>query len=134
MRPGHGPDGAVGVTIQTTTSITKCSSYEQCSPTHEEETKGRIKADQGDRLGLRNTPDVCINAFDNESHPYGELINIMTCQIADPDGNADNALALGQQAMKNSKSGLPATFYDRLGKLIVQMDVKKNICQLVRSM
>ena len=66
---------------------------------HKEEAKGRIKADQKDRLGLRNTLDVCINPFENEYHPDGALINNMTGQIAHPDVNADNALALEQLAM-----------------------------------
>ena len=88
---------------------------------HKEEAKGRIKADQEDRLSLRNTLDVCINPFDNESHPDGALINIMTGQIAHPDVNADNALALGQRAMKDFKSGWPGSFYDPLGELVVPM-------------
>ena len=101
---------------------------------HKEEAKGRIKADQEDRLSLRNTLDVYINSFDNESYPDGALMNIMIGQIAHPDVKADNALALGQQATKDFKSGWPGTFYDPLGKLIVPMDVKKAcMCQLVRS-
>ena len=92
---------------------------------HKEEAKDRIKADQEDRLSLRNTLDVYINSFDNESHPDGALMNIMIGQIAHPDVKADNALALGQQATKDFKSGGPGTFYDPLGKLIVPMDVKK---------
>ena len=100
---------------------------------YKEEAKGRIKADQEDRLSLRNALDVCINNFDKESHPNGALVNIMTGHIAHPDVNADNALALGQQAMKDFKSGWPGTFYDPLSKLIVPMDVKKSMCQLVRS-
>ena len=63
---------------------------------HKKEAKGRIKADQEDRLSFRNTLDVCINHFDNEYHPDGALMNIMAREIAHPDVNADNALALGQ--------------------------------------
>ena len=55
-------------------------------------------------------------------------MKIMTGQIAHPDVNADNALALGQQATKDFKSGWPGTFYDPLGKLLVPMDVKKSTC------
>ena len=50
----------------------------------------------------------------------------MTGQIAHPDVNADNALALGQQAMKDI-SGWPETLYDTGSKLIVKMDVKKHV-------
>ena len=52
-------------------------------------------------------------------------MNIMTGQIVHPDVNADNALALGQQAIKDFKSGWPGTFYDPSGKLFLTMDVKK---------
>ena len=97
---------------------------------HKKEAKGRIKADQEDRLSLRNTLDVCINPFANEYHRDGVLMNIKTGQIAHPDVIA---LALGQQAMEDFKSSWPGTFYDPLRKLIVTMDVKKNMCQLVRS-
>ena len=100
---------------------------------HKEEAKGRIKAYQEDRLSLRNTLDVCINPFDNESHPDGALINITTGQIVHPDMNANNALVLGQQAITDFKSCWPGTFYEPLSKLFVPMDVEKSMCQLVRS-
>ena len=60
-------------------------------------------------------------------------MNIMTGQIVHPDDNADNALVLGQQAIKDFKSGWPGSFYDPLGKLIVPVDVKKSMCQLIWS-
>ena len=104
--------------------------------THHKELTIRLKVELGQirsLLSLRNTLDVYINPFDNESYPDGALMNIMTGQIAHPDGNAANALALGQQATKDFKSGWPGTLYDPLGKLIVPMDVKKSMCQLVRS-
>ena len=100
---------------------------------HKEDANGRIKARQEDHLSLRNTLDVCINPFDNESHPDGALMNIMTGQIVHPDMNANNALALGQQAITDFKSGWPGTFYEPLSKLFVPMDVKKSMCQLVWS-
>ena len=37
---------------------------------------------------VRNTLDVCIYPLDDVSHPDGALINIITGQIADPDGKA----------------------------------------------
>ena len=77
-------------------------------------------------LSLRNTLNVCINPFDNEYHPDGALMNIMPGQIAHPDVYANNAPALGQQAMTDFKSGWPGTFYDPPGKLNVRMDVKKE--------
>ena len=47
-----------------------------------------MKTDQTDRLSLRNTLDVCMYPLDYVSQPDGELINIVTGQIADPDGKA----------------------------------------------
>ena len=144
MRLGNGPAGAVGVATDYQQMVKWALSFALSGEVsqnvramsnatqnnlhthHKEEAKGRIKADQEDRLSLRNTLDVCINPFDNESHPDGALINIMTGQIAHPDVNADNALALGQRAMKDFKSGWPGSFYDPSGKLVVPMDVKKK--------
>ena len=143
MRLGHGPAGAVGVTTDYQQMVKRAfiiwasgeisenvramsnTTQNTLHTHHKEEAKGRIKADQEDRLSLRNTLDAYINSFDNESHPDGALMNIMIGQIAHPDVKADNVLALGQQATKDFKSGWPGTFYDPLGKLIVPMDVKK---------
>ena len=153
MRLGHGPAGAVGVapdyqqmvkwalsfalSARVSQNVRAMRNATQNTHLHthqKEEAKGRIKADQEDRLSLRNTLDVCINTFSNESDPDVALMNIMTGQLAHPDVNADKALALGQHAMKDFKSSWPGTFYDPLGELIVTMDVNKNMCQLVRSM
>ncbi|KAG1669737.1 hypothetical protein GQR58_017266 [Nymphon striatum] len=93
---------------------------------HKEEAEGRIKVDNADRLSLRNTLEVCINPLDDTTHPGGVLMNIVTGQTAHPDVNADNAVSLGQRAMRNFKAGWPGSFYDPLGKLVVAMDVKKK--------
>ena len=53
-------------------------------------------------------------------------MNIVTGQIAHPDGNADDAVSLGQRAMSNFLAGWPRSFYDPLGKLVVTMDVMKK--------
>ena len=146
-RLGHGPAGAVGVTTDYQQMVkwalsgevsqnvrAMSNATENTSHTHhKEDANGRIKARQEDHLSLRNTLDVSINPFDNESHPDGALINIMTGQIAHPDMNANNALVLGQQAITDFKNGWPGTFNEPLSKLFVPMDVKKSMCQLVWS-
>ena len=63
---------------------------------------------------------------DHDSYPDGALMNIVTGQIAHPDVNADDAVSLGQRAMSNVMAGWPGSFYNRLGKLVVTMDVMKK--------
>ena len=113
MRLGHGPAGAVGVATDYQQMMKWALSFSLSDVSqnvraisnatqntlhthHKKEAKGRIKADQEDRLSFRNTLDVCINHFDNEYHPDGALMNIMAGEIAHPDANADNVLAFGQ--------------------------------------
>lgn len=144
MRLGHGPTGAIGVATdyhqmvkwalsfalsgEVAQSVRAMSNTKQETDHthHKEEAEGRMKTDQSDRQSLRNTLDVCINPLDHASHPDGALMNIVTGQIAHPDVNADKAVSLGQQAMKDFKSGWPESFYEPLGKLVVTMDVKKK--------
>ena len=117
MRLGHGPAGAVGVATDYQQMVKWALSGEVSQNVramsnatentfhthHKEDANGRIKARQEDHLSLRNTLDVFINPFDNESHPDGALINIMTGQIVHPDMNANNALVIGQLAITDFK-------------------------------
>ena len=64
--------------------------------------------------------------LNDDSHPDGALMSIVTGQIAHPDVNADDAVSLGQRAMSNFMAGWPGSFYDPLGKLVVTMDVMKE--------
>ena len=57
---------------------------------HKEESEGRIKVDKADRLSLCNTLDVCVNPLDDDSHPDGALMNIVTGKISHPDVRQDN--------------------------------------------
>ena len=77
-------------------------------------------------LILPNTLDVCINPLDDDSHPDGALMNIVTGQIVHHDVTADDAVSLGQLAMSNFKAGCPGSFDDPLSKLVVTMDVMKK--------
>ena len=144
MRLGHGPAGAIVIATDYDQMVKWALSFALCGELsqnvramsnteqdtvhthHKEEREGRIKADQTDRLSLRNTLEACINPLDDVSHPDGALINIVTGQIADPEVNADDAVSLGQRAMRDFKGGWPGYFYDPLSKLIVSMDVKKK--------
>jgi len=144
MRLGHGPAGTTGMatdyhqmvkwalsfalTGEVSQHVLAMSNSEQHTlhTHHKEETKGRIKVDKADCLSLRNTLGVCVNPLDDNSHPDGVLMNIVSGQIAHPDVNADEAVSLGQRAMNSFKAGWPESFYDPLGKLVVTMDVKKK--------
>ena len=90
MRLGHGPAGAVGVATDHQQMVKWALSGEVSQNVramsnatentfhthHKEDANGRIKARQEDHLSLRNTLDVCINPFDNESYPDGALITL----------------------------------------------------------
>jgi hypothetical protein len=146
LRKGHGPAGAIGVATDYNQMMKwvlsfalVCGAVSQSGRTmsntkqytvhtyHKEEAESQIKVDQADRLSLRNTLDVCINPLDDVSHPDDALMNIITGQIAHSGVNADDAISIGQRAMKDFRGGRPGSFYDSLGKLIVTMDVKKHV-------
>ena len=117
-------------------NVRAMSNIEQDAPQyhHKEEAGWRIKADRTDRLSLRYTLDVHINPLHDVSHPDGALMKIATGQIAHPDVNADDAVSIGKQAMRDFRDGWPESFYAPLGKLVVTMDVKKkNMCYLVMN-
>jgi len=144
MRLGHGPAGAVGVATNYNQMVKRALSFalsrevsqnvraisnteqDALQNHHKEEADGRIKADRADRLSLRNTLDVHINPLHDVSHPDGALIKIVTDQIAHPDVNADDAVSIGKQAMRDFRDSWPESFYAPLGKLVVTMDVKKK--------
>ena len=41
------------------------------------------------------TLSMCIDPFDESSHPDGALMNIFTGEVAHPDVTADEALSIG---------------------------------------
>ena len=77
-------------------------------------------------MGIRSTLDVCINPLDDESHPDGTLMNIVTGELAHPDVNVDDAVNIGLQVLSEYKKCWPESFYDPLGKMVISLDVKKK--------
>ena len=69
---------------------------------------------------------MIINPLNDESHPDGSLLNVVTGQIAHPDVNADEAIILGKKAMNDFRKGWPESFYQTLGKLVKTMDQSKK--------
>ena len=144
MRMGHGPAGAVGLATDYNQMVKWALSFALCGEVtqhlqamstseenpvhmhHKEEAPGRIKADQADRRSIRKTLDVIINPLNDESHPDGSLLNVVTGQIAHPDVNADEAIILGKKAMNDFRKGWPESFYQTLGKLVKTMDQSKK--------
>ncbi len=151
MRLGHGPAGTTGMATDYHQMVKWALSFALTGEVsqhvlamgntkqhtlhthHKGETEGRIKVDTADRLSLRNTLEICINPLDDNSHPDGALMNIVSGEIAHPHVNADVAVSLGQQAMHSFKAGWPGSFYDPLGKLVVTMDVKKKHVLVVKE-
>ena len=141
MRLGLGPIGARwmatdyyqmakwtlgGVVSQSVRSLSNTELDSQHTR-HKEEAEVRI-TDQAVRQSQsqRDTFGVCSDPMDYASHPDGELMNIVTGQIAHPGVNADNAVSLGHREMENAKGGWPDSLYFPLGKLVVTIDVKTN--------
>ena len=93
---------------------------------HKEEGPARIVADGMDRKSLRETLNLCINPLAPEEHDGGELINIVTGQLA-PDGvNVEEANAIGGDQMKSFRNSWPQGFYSTISKKIVPFDVKRK--------
>ena len=144
MRLGHGPAGAVGLATDWNQMVVWALSFAMCGELsrdvlsmssentervqthHKEESLTRIKNDQVDRQNIRDTLNMCIDPFDEASHPDGALMNIVTGEMTHPDVTADEALSIGHSQMVAFKSGWPETFYNKVSMNVVTMDSKKK--------
>ena len=117
MRYGHGPRGIIGITLKPETLKTWalglhiCSRLEQdiaditegervtSQETHEEETTARIRSDAKDRESIRIKLELCIDPLNPSSHP-SNIVNIVSGKVADDAVNAQDAVSIGTEAMK----------------------------------
>ena len=139
MRYGHSPGGIVGITLQPSTlkrwalSLHICAQlkkdvlslsdpYKQSTVTdHKEEGASRIKTDAGDREKIRNKLVICIDPLNPDSHPPGNLINIVTGRISPASVNVDDSVKLGENLMRTYEEGWPQSFNKPLKKPTVTM-------------
>ena len=93
---------------------------------HKEETKGRITADAEDRENVRKYMKRIIDPLDPSSHPDGQLLNIVTGELADEKVNVHEAVAKGQEVIDNFKNTWPEGFYNTISNPVVLMEGKKK--------
>ena len=120
MRYGHGPRSIIGITLKPETLKTWalglhiCSRLEQViaditedervtsQETHKEETTettARIRSDAKDRESIRIKLELCIDPLNPSSHP-SNIVNIVSGKVADDAVNAQDAVSIGTEAMK----------------------------------
>ena len=68
--------------------------------------------------------------MDPASHPGGQLLNIVSGQMAIETANPHEALSKGQELIKSFKNSWPAGFRASLTRPIVLMDVKKQCIKI----
>ena len=68
---------------------------------HKEESLKRIAADAKDQESLRSYMRRIINPLDPFTHPDGQLLNIVTGELADEKVNVHEAVAKGQEVIEN---------------------------------
>ena len=97
------------------------------SDMHKEEMPGRIKADLGDRVTIRNFLATCIHPLDASSQDPDKLVNIYSGAIANSGENVNRSLDIGRQQMYDFQRGLPEGFRTPLKNLVVPMkNERKN--------
>ena len=91
---------------------------------HKEEAKPRMQKDHKERLSIRATLAGCIDPLDPDTHNAGEFLNICSCNVAHPDVNVHDALAIGEKQMEEFEASWPEGFYDKLSKKVVTFAAK----------
>ena len=135
MRYGHGPRGIIGITLKPETLKTWalglhiCSRLEQdiaditegervtSQETHKEETTARIRSDAKDRESIRIKLELCIDPLNPSSHP-SNIVNIVSGKVADDAVNAQDAVSIGTEAMKEHEKQWPDGFRNTISKKV----------------
>ena len=147
MRLGHGHGGGTGLAIDEKLMAIWALSFATCGEVvhnvisftnpeknlthrHKEELLDRIKADQMDLQRLQCYLKRIIEPMDPASYPGGQLLNIVSGQMAIETANPHEALSKGQELIKSFKNSWPAGFRASLTRPIVLMDVKKRCIKI----
>ena len=95
-------------------------------PTHKEKAPSHIASDKKDKKALRETLSLCISPFDSDEHRGGELLNIITGQLAPQKANVDDAKEKGEMQLKAFCASWPSGFFGTIKKEVVPFDVKQK--------
>ena len=142
-KKGRGPGGIIGMkenpqtmaswvysmdaTMTLTGDLKKMSGDDaNVQTTHKEEAESRINRNGHDRQSLRAALESRIDPMDPVTHAAGCLINISNDQIAQPNFNADRALEIGREQMKQFEASYPDGFYNTLSKQVVTFAERKQ--------
>ena len=148
MRLGHGPAGAKGVTINQTQMEVWALSFattgemvknlmemtnnttDRVATHHKEESLKRIESDQQNLKSLRQYMSGIIDPMDPSTHPDGHLLNIVSGQIAAENCNVHEAVAKGNELIKQYKESWPEGFYQTISQPVVLMDNAKRFVKI----
>lgn len=92
---------------------------------HKEEKPSRIRADQQDRLKIREKLQLSIDPMNSSDHPNA-VVNVVTGLIAPSAVNVEEAVAIGKAQMATFENALPAGFYAPISKQVVTMKAGKK--------
>ena len=93
---------------------------------HKEESASRIKSDQADQNSIREYFARIIDRLDPEYHAGGQLLNIVSGEVAMESVNPHEAVQKGNHIIKEFKDSWPSGFYKKLSKAVTTMDSKKK--------
>ena len=88
---------------------------------HKEETVGRMKADEIDKVKLQNFLQTCLHPLQDSNHPKNALCNIYTGQMADSKVNVNKSVEIGKKQMASYQASLPDGFQTTITKEVVTM-------------
>ena len=144
MRYGHGPSGIIGITLQPSTLKKWAYSMHTCSQViqdvshmgdthsrnkqvdvHKEERPSRIKADQQDRLKIREKLLSCIDPLDSGSHPKN-IVNISSGRVGPDSVNAHMSVEIGSEQVTLYEQSWPEGFYEPIPKRVITMSVLRK--------
>ena len=96
--------------------------------THKEEKPSRIRADNQDRVNIREKLQLSIDPLDSSDHPADGIVNVVTGLIAPTSLNVEQAVEIGKAQMISFENALPTGFYETISKKVVTMNsTKKSI-------
>ena len=139
MRHGHDPSGATGLTMDGnqmkilspsagifsdfTSQVKMMGGSDNVKEkiTHKEKAPSHIASEKKDRKALRETLSLCISPFDSDEHRGGELLNIITGQLAPQKANVDDAKEKGEMQLKAFCASWPSGFLEQLKKRLFHL-------------
>ena len=96
--------------------------------THKEGKPSRIRADNQDRVNIREKLQLSIDPLDSSDHPSDGIVNVVTGLIAPTSVNVEQAVEIWKAQMISFENALPTGFYETISKKVVTMNsTKKSI-------